>query len=236
VRRPAGILAALLGASLAAGGCARHRERLPTYEPAPADETWQSLRAHATSDITASGEVTLWTDRGRATLDCAIASDTAGNFRLRAWKLDQAALDITLAGGELWVHAPRSEGDLEQLRAADIARAWRLLTGAIFDQPAPPEAAPRDGAFEYTDADDVRITVDRATRTARRFELATADGPLILEVDRFQFIDNRPWPTRLDLRAGDRRARITLDDVDLGGPAPPGAFTPPRRARRLEQP
>src|SRR5690606_9614803 len=145
-------------------------------------------------------------------------------FRLRAWKLDQAAMDITLTGGDLWVHAPRAEGDLEQLRAADIARAWRLLTGDIFQQPAP-EAVPINGDFEYADADGVRITVDRITRTARRFELAADRAPgessgdpavtLILDLSRFTIIEGRPWPTRLELRAGDRRARITLDDVEF---------------------
>ena len=101
-------VAALLAVCLA-GGCAGHRERLPSWEPAPPDETWRALRDQATGDLTATGEVTLWTDRGRATLDCAIASSAAGDFRLRAWKLDQAALDITLTGGELWLHAPQSD-------------------------------------------------------------------------------------------------------------------------------
>lgn len=229
--------------ALLAAGCARHRESLPTYELAPADTTWHALRQNATGDITASGQVTLWTDRGRATLDCAIASSAAGDFRLRAWKLDQAAMDITLTGGELWVHAPRAEGDLEQLRPADIARAWRLLTGAIFEQQTP-EATPINGDYEYTDADGVRITVDRITRTARRFELAADRVPaesgdpavtLILDLSRFEIIDGRPWPTRLELRAGDRRARITLDDVEFA-PPPAGAFNPPRRAQRIEQP
>lgn len=234
---------ALLTACLLAG-CATHRENLPTYQPAPPDATWGALRQNAAADLTASGQVTLWTDRGRATLDCAVASDAAGNFRLRAWKLDQAALDITGAGGELWVHAPQAEGDLEQLRPADIARAWRLLTGAIFQQPAP-DAASLNGEYQYLDADGVRITVDRATRTARRFELAADRAPaaspgapattLTLDLSRFEIIEGRPWPTRLELRAGDRRARITLDEVEFA-PPPAGAFNPPRRAQRIEQP
>ncbi len=221
--------------ALTLGGCGA---RLPTYEPAPADETWRAMRAQTAEHISAAGDLTLWTDRGRATLQCAIASDDAGNFRLRAWKLDQATLDITLAGGDLWVYAPQAEEDLEQLRAADMARAWRLLSGAIFETPPPP-GDERDGSFEYTTADGVRITIDRATRTARRFELDTpdtADGALILELGRFQIIDGRPWPMRLDLRAGERRARIRLDTVELGLPAPEGAFIPPRRAMRVEAP
>lgn len=239
---PALALAIALVTALLTTGCARHRESLPTYEPAPPDATWHALRQNATGDITASGQVTLWTDRGRATLDCAVASSAAGDFRLRAWKLDQAAMDITLTGGELWVHAPRAEGDLEELRAADIARAWRLLTGAIFQQPAP-DATTTNGDYRYIDEDGVRITVDRATRTARRFELpadrAAADPAsattLTLDLSRFEIIDGRPWPMRLELRAGDRRARITLDDVGFA-PPPAGAFNPPRRAQRIEQP
>jgi hypothetical protein len=89
--------------------------------------------------------------------------------------------------------------------------------------------------YEYTDAEGVRITVHRATRTARRFELPEANPPLTLDLDRFELIDGRPWPTRLDLRAGDRRARIMLQQIEFA-PPPPGAFTPPRRAERVEQP
>ena len=81
----------------------------------------------------------------------------------------------------------------------------------------------------------MRITVDRRTRTARRFTLDQGDDALVLELRGFRLIDGRPWPTRLDLRAGHRRASIRLDRVEFA-PPPPGAFDPPRRAKRVSQP
>jgi hypothetical protein len=147
------------------GACA---PRLPTHELLSPADTWLALRAQAPETVSAVGEVTLWTGAGRATLQCALASDSAGRFRLRAWKLDQAALDITLTPDGLWIYTAQADADVHRLRAADLARAWSLLSGRAFHQP-PPEATLQGARFAYAAEDGVRITVHRPTRTARAF-------------------------------------------------------------------
>ncbi len=242
MRRQALIVTLLL---LMPVGCATP---LPTHtwvDHATAMETL-SRRSDHVKTVSSTCRVLLTNEDGRSTqLSGAMAARPPDELRLRAWKLSQPVLDLTLTPSGLWLfRAKRAEEtgeDAFTTLSADRMRAgWTLAMGGFSD----PGWAPLDDTggrtFRTRRTGDgglaVIATIERRTLTSRQIELIDDDGQtrLTLSLGEYRLVDGIPWPTRLTFRAERGTITVLLDDVELNVDLPARAFTPPRRA--IKQP
>jgi len=242
------ILALLLFGTLGANGCAAHQRReagLPTFgrvNPASALVILNE-RARAVMTVSARAVLTLTRPDGQSVrLEGAVVMAPQGRLRLRAWKFNQAVLDLTLTSDGLWVMTPDDPSGREKvlpasLSAARLGREWALLSGSFFDDP---NLAVRDAGDKLVvskaleDGRTVACDVDRRTLTPRRYRMFDPEGKLrfALTLSEYGLFNGIPWPARLDATSGEGKIGVRLNDVELNGELAPNAFKPPRRAEK----
>lgn len=227
------------------GGCAK--SALPTYEwtdHAGALRTVSRRDAELRS-LSARCLLTLESTQGSVRLESALAMQRRGLLRLRAWKFSQAVFDLTMNDDGVHVMAPqqpsRPEASLTaRASAGQIARAWGVFTGDLFDaenlvvqDAGGPTFAVRRALDEQM---SVVCTIDRRTLTPRRYELLDAQGDtrFTLSLDRYHAFGNVVFPTRLAGEGPDGSFVAELDEVEVNIAHPPGTFAPPARAERLQ--
>jgi outer membrane lipoprotein-sorting protein len=234
----------LLVLTAAVAGCAQ--QRLPTYPPMDAQASLHTLAERARLVHTVSGEglITLRRPDGQSIrLDAAVAMRPPAETRLRAWKLGQAVMDLTLTPDGVWMLMPDDPQRAEQIRstgvsAAQLARTWSLLAQGFFDEPSlQAELHSQTLVLKRQLPNEPTMTceVERSTLTPRRYELLGKQGqkPFSLELHDYRQFGQVVWPMRLVADSDQGTIEIELRRVDINDPVPPGAFQPPRRAERL---
>jgi hypothetical protein len=221
-------------------GCAA---KLPRYEWAGHEQAMAELveRAERIETIAGSCRIDLrQRGSGGTSLDGALAAQNPGYLRLRAWKFNHAAFDLTMRPDGVWLMtAEQLQTDGERamtLRPADIARAWSLLSGEFFRNAQPSSTSAHHHTVIGADAEQsrVRSTIDRRTLVPLRFDYLDDKGEsqasLILRDHRR--VDEHIWPMRMTFESEHGRVTIQMRELEINREVAPAAFTPPRRAVR----
>jgi outer membrane lipoprotein-sorting protein len=194
-------------------------------------------------DISGEGEITLVnTDGNSVRFDAAFALAPPDRARVRAWKLGQAVLDLTVTQDGAWLFLPRTDEHAATLRAAagDASRALHEWLALLSNRPESGAANVRTTATEFIvtrNADDgstITSVIDRKTLTPRRYYVRDRAGAerFTLALEQYRPIGAVVWPTKVQASAANGKFVIELRDV-LINQAPPRAFEHPARAERL---
>jgi hypothetical protein len=194
-------------------------------------ERLESVRTAAGTAV-----ITLTGADGRSVrLDGAMACEPGSSLRLRAWKFNAAVFDLTVRGKDVWLmQSDRArERGMTDVPAAGIVEATGLMWAAFYRSAEPVRGAERhlltvSGPGPGGQA--AQCTIDRTTLTPHIFRV----GEATLVLDRYRVVDGVVWPMRWRLTGEHGRVELRLGDVELNRPLPEAAFTPPRRAARLE--
>lgn len=235
--------AALLLAIMAAAGCAttppENIPRYPLMDPANSIATIQQ-RAKGLQSVSGEGNITL-TDASRNSmrLDAAFVLAPPDRARVRAWKLGQAVLDVTVRPDGTWLYLPRENSDrAAQLRSASeatdriIRQCLMLLCGQFAN-----DATMTEQGSVLTVAQPagnnltLRCEIDRPTLTARRCILDDPAGVerFALKLASYREVGGTVWPTRIEATSNAQRVIIETRDLEANE-APESAFMPPARA------
>ena len=233
---------------VALAGCARRpvpETNLPTFGALDHGAALRVLdeRARAVKTLSAQCVLTLTRPDGQTVrLDGAVVMAPPDRMRLRAWKFNQAVLDLTLTPEGLWVMTPDDPSRRRKvlpasLSAARLGREWALLSGSFFGDP---DLVVRDAGDKLEvskpleDGRKVVCDVDRRTLTPRRYRMLDPSGRarFTLHLKEYAVFDGIPWATRLEAVSEEGRISVRMKDVELNGDLAPNAFKPPRRAER----
>ena len=215
---------------------------LPTYDWHGTDNALKIMadRAASVEDISATCQVTLTDPAGKSvTLDGALAARGDKLLRLRAWKFNQAVLDLTMneQGLFIWTGEKVNEQKRE-LHLDHVAKAWTLLSGKLLLQ-RPAKVVDLGGDkfdlhYAAEQGGSVVVEVNRATLTPRKY-LLLDQRPIVREVvtlDRYELVKGIPWAMRTTAEGSEGSVEVRLHEVDLHADLPEGAFTPPPGAVR----
>jgi hypothetical protein len=224
-------------------------ERIPSYPPMPPEQAMKVLadRSHSIHSVSAQGMVTLTRPDGESVrFDTAVVLAPPERARVRAWKFGQAVFDMTLTTEGLWLVSPQEGGHRQEIEAAGanmgrLTRQWLRLMAGIFDD-AGLDVKEDGSRLSVTqpnpDGTVMHCTVDRKTLTPRQFVLNDAQGVkrFTLTLDRYAEFSGVVWPRKIEAISESGQILIEMREVELNGDLPDGAFTPPRRAQRMDQP
>ena len=220
---------------------------LPTHESLPrhplVDDrsliAAMSQEFHSIHDVAAQGELHLTEANGdHVTLDVVMAVRPPREARMRAYKFGQAVFDLTMTPAGVWLLTNDPHAAKLQVTGAQFGRSMTLLSGELLDQPGLTMTdenelliLTRNDAGEPT----VRCTIDRSTRTIRRYELLDDQGKVRFSLTQSQFVDQNgiDWPRRIIAISDRGTIDISLVEVNINEGLPPDAFVPPHRATRL---
>lgn len=248
------------------GGCAQQpADHLPPYRWVNAATAVHDLceRSRGVQTVSAQCALTLTKPDGQSVrLDGAVAMKPPSWLRLRAWKLNQPVLDLTLAPGGLWIESAHDEDQARSasadpapgppggarpepggqalpanLSAAKVARAWSVMTGGFFcgETRVYDDGGPSLRVEGQVDEQRVVCEIDRASLTPRRYAVLDAQGVerFSLEVSHYQIVQGTPWAIMLVAHSEGGIIQIELSNVELNAELPPNAFKPPRKARKV---
>jgi hypothetical protein len=227
-----------------AGGCA---PAIAHYEWTTDEAALAELarRSALVRTVEASCSISMHDEGGRdVTLDGALVARNPDEFRLRAWKLQHAAFDITAGPDGIWIDAPspNREHDIDPAALGKgIKEAWSMFAGGFLQGPLviDRERTPTGALMlmEAKSADDLitRCVVDCRTLAPLRYEAIGPDGAprYVIRLERHRQFGEIVFPQRITFEDGSRRIAIDLDDVEFNGEPNPLAFKPPSRAVRL---
>ncbi len=227
-------------------GCIGCAQQLPRYPVMSVEEsiTVVAERFEGVRTISARCDVTARDSKGEdVRLDGAVAIEFPGRMRLRAWKFNQAVLDITIDDEDAWVWMREREGEAalgsgEWLPAGQFAAALRVLSPSWFAAAAADDARTSDATLTLVgpalepDAPAVVCTIDRPTLTPRRF---TLDGreDVAITLDQYEVYGEVVWPRRMRISGAEGELTIRLYQTEFNQEHAEGAFVPPRRAKLL---
>jgi outer membrane lipoprotein-sorting protein len=229
-------------------GCASHRQNLPTVRFNDDREAVDILvhRADAVKTVSSQGTITLQRpDGGSVRLDLAMVRSGRDKLRLRAWKLGRAVFDLTMKGDDLWLLTPedrslRNKARSAGLTAKKLAENINMLGGELFRRP---DVTVREAggkiiaSSRQVEGGLVRCEVDRRTLTPRKYVVLDAAGEarFTLELSDYRLpADETPFPFRYVATSDEGKIVIALREVELNGEPAEGAFTPPKRAEKLQ--
>ena len=176
-------------------------------------------------------------DGERIALDGALAARLPDHFRVRAWKLDHAAFDVTTTPEGVWIDAPE---DLEPVaRDLDLRLAWSLASG-VFLQGDLLVADHREGEITLVERDKavdrppIVCIVDARTLTPRRYEVRGSSHEVLytVKLDRYRRYGEIIWPQRIVFESRAGTMTVDIQEAEFNGELAPLAFEPPRRAVR----
>jgi hypothetical protein len=226
------------------GGCTT----LPTYRWVDAETAVRTLRERSAQIKTLSGpcELALTNERGDTVrFEAALAARLPDHVRLRAWKLGQVALDLTVTPQGFWVMTGRDSGAgsdlLESLQAGRLMEAWSVATGRLFDRPdlVVGEAAGKEFTVAWPvameDGDlSIRCVIERPTLTPHLYVVEDPAGTIRSELilDRYRSFDGIVWPTRIAGLSEHGSFVLEMTEPEFNEALAPAAFTPPAGAVR----
>lgn len=236
-------LSLFLGATaMLSVGCAA-KESIPIYpatQPASVVAAIQE-RAGALRSATGKGAVALSSPRrGSVRLDAAFVLAPPDRARVRAWKFNQAVFDLTVTSEGVWLYSPRdpaAETNPSTNVGAGI-RDWLAYLGS--GVPAGSELAEENDRTLTFNSKDVRsggtltVTVDRLTRTVRRYRLVDADGidRFTLSLGLYRDFAGTLWPTQIEAKSANGTIIVETRELQPNVAAHT-AFIPPARAKQL---
>ncbi len=244
VRRPARRLISALWLLLLAGGCSG---RLPAYRWTDEDAALRALRERELTLKTISSRCRISlerTDGARVQLDGALAARLPDAFRLRAWKLSQPVLDLTILPDGIWLFAadppePADRSPGEMFPAARLAEAWQLFSRGFADRtwefaPAPGNSGARLRMTPRQDEGEVWCDLHCETLTIRKCQVTDADGHvrLTLRLDRYAAFDGIVFPRLITAISAMGTITVSLEHPTFNSELPDRALIPPRRAVR----
>ena len=198
-------------------------------------------RAAMVHTIEARCDVVLRDASGdRIALEGALAARLPDHFRVRAWKLNHAAFDLTTTPEGVWIDAPDSRGTADPLaRDVDLRLAWSLACG-VFLQGDLLIADRRAGAVTLVERDKaadrppIACSVDARTLTPRHYEVRGSAGEIVYTVhlDQYRHYGEIIWPQRIVFESRAGTMTIDIQEAEFNGELAPLAFEPPRRAVR----
>ena len=243
-------------ASLVLSGCVTRRAKLveesvPRYPQMPAQESLARIQDRNTDlqDVTGKGTLTFTGRDGRSVrLEAVfVLAPPARAARVRAWKFGRAVFDLTRTPEGVWLYLPRGdEGD----RAEALTTSAQSLGDAIgqwldlfADGPATPGGTVTARGETLVvrrpmeDGLTLRATIDRRTLTARQYDGLDTDGRVRFRLVLDQYRELAPggavWPQVIEARSASGTVRVEASELEVNI-APPTAFVPPTRARRLD--
>ena len=228
----------VLTASIAIAGCAAP---LPTYPASTPDEAALAIiadRLEGTRTLVSEAETRLVAPDGRTIhLETAIAARFPDHLRLQAWKFSTLVLDLTIVpeGTYLYLAEETQVNGSLQAAAVDFGDGTRLMSGEFFRsaRPLPNESTPSMliAAGPGPRGEEIRCQIDRATLTPRQFRFPGAE--VTLELNSYALVGAKPWAREIRLFSASGEVTVRLRNPELDTEVSDGAFTPPRRARRL---
>jgi hypothetical protein len=239
------IRVALFAAVLAAGCASRPAvPKQPMLQPPQAIALLAEQDSKITS-ATGEGSVLLTRADGQSVrLDTVVVAQFPDRVRLRAWKMGQAVFDLTLTPDGVWMlvaDKSRREKILTAgANAAQFMRGWSSLHAGFFTDPnlkiieETPELLVLERPIEG--GQRIRAVIDRGTLTIREHSVLDDKGVsrFTLTYDRYQMVNGFPWPMRLRAQGEQGQIEVSFDEVQLNQAPPAGAFTPPKRAEKLQ--
>lgn len=218
-------------------------EELPRYDDLTTQQVLNGLaeRAEAIGTYYGSGTLRLTDpERGEVSLDAVILARGNDRLRLRAWKLGRAVFDLTRDGESLWLWT-RDQDDAQAtpndaLTAEFIDTGWSLVSGRLFAKPPNHIVSEYPLIVEYPlDAErkiTARLHIDRQRLTLTHCEIVSSGGAIEQRItpQAYRLVDGVPTATRIE-SSGRSSFTLNLDDIEINGPLPDTAFTPPRDAR-----
>jgi hypothetical protein len=233
----------VLAAVLMLAGCAKPWVRPYVWTDERAALAELAARAERIKAVRAACGLTMTDAAGESvTFDGAVnvrVDDEGVWMRLRAWKLSQAAFDLTVRPDGVWIAAPeRAEGDMGEVDASQIGAAWSLFMGGFFSSPDAEVVDDGGPTFIVRRAMEkgvrVECTVERATLTPTSYVVLDREGVerqrLTLWMYRELGPGGEPWPMRVRASGPQGSLEVRLEDVELNPMLDQSVFTPPRRA------
>jgi Domain of unknown function (DUF4292) len=223
-------------------GCEPPR-RVTTYSTMPADRTMRVLqnRLRSIKNVSAQGTVTLQKPDGDSIqLDVAMVIDSSGDARLRAWKMGQAVLDLTLTPSGLWAVLPSQEPETSGENVARSMRQWlRILMGSIDDSAwtTNENDANLFLSQKLENGSTINCEVDRNTVTAKRYMLRDQTGKQMfsLALSNYAEFNGIAWPKHMEALSPTGTIKIDLQAVEINGDLSAKVFRPPTRAQKLPE-
>ena len=219
---------------------------IPRYPMLSASESLATIerRNAAVEDVTGKGTLIFTAADGESIrFDTVFVLAPPDRARVRAWKFSRAVFDLTRTADGVWLFLPRGDDRAEELESSanalgDAVGEWLGLFAGGLDADAG-DTEVRDDVLivrrPMRDGLTLRATIDRRTLTPRRYDGLDANGKLRfrLILDAYAELGDTVWPRVVEARSADGVVRVETNELDLNI-APPTAFNPPRRARRLD--
>jgi hypothetical protein len=217
--------------------------RVVTYSAMSADQSVRIFqdRLRSIRNVSAQGTVTLQKSGGDdIQLDVAMVIDSAAKARLRAWKMGQAVLDLTLTPSGLWAVLPSQGPQASGEAIAKSMRQWLGILLGTIDNSA--WTATENGPIlilnqKLENGSTIICEVNRKTITANRYVLLNRAGKQLfsLVLSNYAEFNGIAWPKHMEAISPTGKIEIDLQDVQINGELPPKAFRPPSRAQKLPE-
>jgi len=226
-------------------GCASTRPKppanLPHYDWSDAATALRTMedRDHAVDTFSASCDLLVENHGKRVALTGAVAADPPDRLRLRAWKLSQAVLDLTLNEDGLFLYQRKRDGDddssVSKLTEKRFVSVLKLLPGfGATGQWTTKTVGRKEFSIVSRSADGPMIEcfIDKRTLTRTRCVHRDDQGHVgeTLTFTSYRPIDGTVWPMHLAVRGLHGNVDLDFDDVNINEELSPRAFKPPRRA------
>jgi hypothetical protein len=211
-----------------------------TTEKAALEEL--ARRAALVKTVEASCVIAMHDQNDRyVTLDGAMVARNPGEFRLRAWKLQHPAFDITVVPDGVWIDAANNHNFDQAELGKNITKAWSMFAGEFLqgDLTIDRVRSDRDRIvlFDTKRPNDLTTLciVERSTLTPMRYETIGMDGSprYAIRLEKYRQFEEIVWPQRIIFESQTRRIAIDIQDIEFNGEPKPAAFKPPRHAVRL---
>jgi len=246
-RRPVSQIAIAFALSLSFGCRPPHTENLPTFSPQsePSEIREIIARSALLKNISGSGTLQLTQPDGQSVVfDLAVVMQSPDRARIRAWKMGQAVLDLTVLPDAVWLETSQQGQRKTQITgiggtAARITRALSFLNGGFFDDPSitGKDAGDQLILTRHKPGEPViTCTVDRETLSPRQFRMVDSTGVerFSLKLEDYTQVCGAIWPRKVTATSAAGTVIVSLDDVDINGGLPDGAFIPPASAEKLK--
>ncbi len=202
-------------------------------------------RAAQLKNVSGSGTLQLTQPDGQSVVfDLAVAMLPPDRARLRAWKMGQAVLDLTVLPDAVWLETSQRGERKSQITgvgdtAARITRALSFLNGGFFDDPSVIGKDVGDQLIltqQKPGEPTIICTVDRRTLSPREFKMVDAGNVerFGLKLEDYTEANGAIWPCKVTAVSSAGTVVVQLDDVDINAGLPGGAFVPPAGAEKLK--
>lgn len=242
-----------LALPLSLTGCASTspaRATLPAYEWVSARQavSLMNQRANSFDNALTVGRMTLQeaavgSDKPRIVeVDFALVLMGTRHLRLRAWKMNQPVLDVTLNPEGLWLWTAEGAPSLP-LSGDDLRRLSRILQNRVAVEA---DVVKEDETFIVLreqfprDGQRAEVTIHKQALVATGYQFNDDDGRAVtgdaarqlVALTDYDLVDYYPWPMRATFQGRAGTMRLTFAEVQTNTSLPPGAFTPYSRATR----